>query len=70
MVTVAFSLFKYIRTHFTLVLTTFKVAFVSTTVSPLKKIFFFSFFLKQQQQQRLDDLAAFRVQGILGSSHG
>ena len=27
----------YIRTHFTLVLTTFNVAFVSTAVSPLKQ---------------------------------
>ena len=32
---VALSIFEYIRTRFTLVLTTFKVAFVSTAVSPL-----------------------------------
>ena len=33
---VAFSMFECIRTRFTLVLTTFRVAFVSTTVSLLK----------------------------------
>ena len=34
---VAFSMFEYIRTHFTLALTTFKVATVFTTMSPLKR---------------------------------
>ena len=29
-------MFEYIRTHFDLVLTTFTVAFVFTTVSPIK----------------------------------
>ena len=33
---VAFCVFEYIRTHFNLVLTTFKVAIVSNTVSLLK----------------------------------
>ena len=33
---IAFYIFEYIRTKFTLVLTTFKVAFVSTTVYLLK----------------------------------
>ena len=32
---VAFSTFEYIRTHFALALTTFKVTFVFTTMSPL-----------------------------------
>ena len=32
-----FSIYEFVRTYFTLVLTTFKVAFVSTTVSPLKR---------------------------------
>ena len=30
-------MFEYIRTHFTLALTTVKAAIVSTTVSPLKE---------------------------------
>ena len=33
---VAFSMFEFIRTHFALALTTFIVAFVFTTASPLK----------------------------------
>ena len=31
-------MFEYIRTHFTLVLATFKVAFLSTAVSPLRTL--------------------------------
>ena len=34
----AFSIFTYVRMHFTLVLAAFKVALVSTTVSPLKPV--------------------------------
>ena len=54
---IAFCVFEYIRTYFTLVLTTFKVAFVSTTVPPLKlslsvHYVFFLLFLKLAQFRR------------------
>ena len=38
---IAFAIFEYVGIYFILVLTTFKLAFVSTTVSPLKSMFLF-----------------------------